>query len=59
MADTEVGESDELSANTEIRILTLELMKLAAKKRKPFVSMVKEYIRNTYTLKRMLEEQTD
>ncbi len=56
MAENEYEGVDVAYANSEIRSLTLELMKLAAKQKKPFKTIVKEFVNNTYYLKRVLEE---
>ncbi len=59
MADMEFEGGDEVSANSEVRIIALELMKLAAKKRRSFQSVAREYMRNVYTLRHMLESQKE
>ncbi|MEM3372804.1 MAG: hypothetical protein QXF76_01145 [Candidatus Anstonellales archaeon] len=42
------------SANMEIRLITLELMKLAFKKKKSFKQITKEYLKNAEYLKEAL-----
>lgn len=59
MADMEFEGADELSANAELRIIALELMKLAAERKTSFKEVAKEYIRNVYLLKRMLDGQKE
>ncbi len=59
MADMEFDGMDDLSANSEIRIIALELMKLASKKRKSFQQVAKEYIKNVYSLRQMLDRQKE
>ncbi len=59
MADMEFEGADELSANAELRIIALELMKLAAERKTGFKEVAKEYIRNVYLLKRMLDGQKE
>jgi hypothetical protein len=52
-----VDELDEVAAiNSEIRYLTLELMKLAAKEGKSFDQVTREYVQNTFNLYRVLTE---
>ncbi len=48
------AEDNGASVNTEVRFLTLELMKLAAKKGVSFEEVLEEYIENTCTLKQVL-----
>ncbi len=59
MADTELEGIDEISANSELRLIALELMKLAARKRKTFAQVAKEYIKNVYLLRQMLDGQKE
>lgn len=59
MGNIEVEEIDELSANAEIRVLALELMKIALKKNKSFFEVTKEYIKNVYLLKEMLNKEKE
>jgi len=59
MADMDLEAAEEISANSEMRIITLELMKLAAKQKKPFHTVASEYISNVYLLKRMLDGQKE
>ncbi len=57
MPGTEFEDSEDLNANMELRLITMELMKLAAKEKKPFREVAERYISNVYFLKRMLEEK--
>ncbi|VVB98505.1 Uncharacterised protein [uncultured archaeon] len=59
MADIELEGIDEVSANSEVRIITLELMKIAIRKKKGFAMVAREYIRNVYQLKHMLDSQKE
>ncbi len=59
MADIEFEGIEDLSANSEVRIIALELMKIAARKRKSFAQVAREYIRNVYLLKHMLDSQKE
>ncbi len=59
MADIEFEGGEEISANSEVRIIALELMKLAAKKRRSFQSVAREYLRNGYLLRHMLDSQKE
>ena len=52
-------EDNGASVNTEVRFLTLELMKLAARKNVPFEKLLAEYIENTCTLKHVLSAPFD
>ncbi len=48
-------EMDELAAvNSELRFITLELMKIAAQKNAPFDSVLSEFVGNAFKLKRTL-----
>ena len=50
-------ELDEVAAiNSEIRFLTLELMKMAASQGKTFDQVTREYVQNTFNLYRVLTE---
>jgi len=49
-------EDEIASINSEMRFITLELMKLAQKKRKSFKQVAKEFISNVYTLDKMIKE---
>ena len=48
---------DTESSNTEIRYLTLELMKIAVKEGKSFDEVAEEFIRNTMKLREMIEQK--
>ena len=47
----------EESSNSELRYLTLELMKLASRQGKRFEEVAKEYIRNVFLLKSLIERE--
>jgi hypothetical protein len=51
MYDEEVA-----SINSEMRFITLELMKLAQKRRKSFKHVAREFISNVYTLDKLVKE---
>ena len=52
-------QEDELAqANSEMRFLTLELMKIALKRRVPFRNVVDEFIENVYLLERTVKKRT-
>ncbi|MEM3555818.1 MAG: hypothetical protein QXF56_03830 [Candidatus Micrarchaeia archaeon] len=44
------------SINSEMRFITLELMKLAQKKKKSFREVAREFIKNVYCLEGMIKE---
>jgi hypothetical protein len=44
------------SINSEMRFITLELMKLAQQRRKSFKHVAKEFISNVYTLDKLINE---
>jgi hypothetical protein len=46
---------DIYSINAEIRYLTIELMKIAIKKKKSFKKVAKEFVKNTRTLQKMIK----
>ena len=55
--DEEWGDFDDVAAvNSELRYLTLELMKLSYKKKKSFKLTVNEFIENAEFLKKRLAE---
>ncbi|MBI4399742.1 hypothetical protein HY570_03250 [Candidatus Micrarchaeota archaeon] len=47
-------EEDIASINAEMRYITIELMKLAAKKNKSFDEIAREFIGNVYRLNRVI-----
>ncbi|MDD5317278.1 MAG: hypothetical protein PHF51_00940 [Candidatus ainarchaeum sp.] len=48
-------DEDELAqVNAEMRFITLELMKIASKRRAPFREVANEFVENVYTLKRAI-----
>jgi chromosome condensin MukBEF ATPase and DNA-binding subunit MukB len=49
-------EEEIASINSEMRFITLELMKLARKEKKSFREVATEFISNVYTLDRMVKE---
>jgi intergrase/recombinase len=51
MYDEEVA-----SINSEMRFITLELMKLAQQRRKSFKHVAREYISNVYALDKLIKE---
>lgn len=51
MYDEEVA-----SINSEMRFITLELMKLAHKKKKSFREVANEFISNVYVLDKLIKE---
>ena len=53
----EFEEEDSFRANSELRYITLELMRLAEKRNIPFEQMAEEYIQNTFHLKKLIEER--
>ena len=49
--------SDDLEAvSSEIRYITIELMKIASREKKSFGKIASEFISNTYALNSMIEE---
>ena len=51
-------EEDELAqANSEMRFLTLELMKVAAQRGMKFREVLGEFIRNVYTLEKTIRKR--
>jgi|GEM_PF-1640639 hypothetical protein len=56
MDEEEFGTVDLAYANSEIRNLTLELMKIALQERKPFREVAREFVKNTIYLKNLIEE---
>ena len=47
-------ENDESAANSEMRYITLELMKLAQKSGRSFADVAGEYLKNAHKLQRMI-----
>jgi len=43
--------------NSELRYLTLELMKIAVKKNKSFEEVAREFIKNVYYLQQLIERE--
>jgi hypothetical protein len=43
--------------NSELRYLTLQLMKIAIKTKKPFKVIARQYVRNMYTLYKILQKE--
>ncbi|MFA5105487.1 MAG: hypothetical protein WC506_00860 [Candidatus Micrarchaeia archaeon] len=52
-------DDERAAANSEIRYITVELMKLAARKKKPFAQMAHEFVSNTYTLENLIRKRLD
>jgi len=50
----DIEDEDSLSANSEMRYISLELMKLAQKSGKTFEQVAREYIANTERLQEMI-----
>ncbi|MCK4319201.1 hypothetical protein KAW38_01365 [Candidatus Micrarchaeota archaeon] len=48
-------EDDSSSANSELRYLTLELMKLAVKENRTFKQISQEYVENVFLLQTLIE----
>ncbi len=48
-------EDDSSSSNSELRYLTLELMKLAIKKNRTFEQISQEYVENVFLLQTLIE----
>lgn len=53
----ELEEDEAYGANSELRYITLELMKLAMKRNVPFEEMAREYVGNTFCLRKAIEEK--
>ena len=53
----EFEDDEPYAANAELRYITLELMKIAEKKGTTFDEIAKEYLRNTFKLKKFIEEK--
>jgi hypothetical protein len=51
-----MNEEEIASINSEMRFITLELMKQAQEKKKSFKEVAREFIANVYTLDRMVKE---
>lgn len=52
-------DEDELAqVNSEMRFLTLELMKIAAQRKAAFGEVLDEFIGNVYTLERTIRKRT-
>ncbi|MEM3030331.1 MAG: hypothetical protein QXH27_01220 [Candidatus Micrarchaeia archaeon] len=50
-------EEDAAGINSEMRYITLELMKLAAKRNKPFEQVAAEFITNVYAVRRLIKRR--
>ena len=59
MDDFDDIEYDRESANSEIRYLTLELMKIAIRKNKSFEEVAQEFIRNVYYMRDLISKIED
>ncbi len=53
----EFEEDEPYAANSELRYITLELMKLADKRGASFEKMAGEYVDNAFKLKKLIEER--
>jgi len=53
----EFEEDEPYAANSELRYITLELMKIAEKKGASFDEMAADYVNNTFKLKKLIEEK--
>ena len=49
---------DKAAINSEMRFITLELMKIAARRRQPFKQIASEFIANAYSLEKDIRERT-
>ncbi len=49
-------DEDKGGANSEMRYITLELMKLAARKKLPFRKIASEFVENAYSLAELLQD---
>lgn len=54
----EFGEDERYAANSELRYITLELMKLAQKRSIPFEQISEEYVQNTFNLKTAIDKES-
>lgn len=50
-----LGADDIESVNGELRYITIELMKIAAQRKRPFDEVAREFLQNTTLLQRMIE----
>lgn len=50
-----MDEDEVAQINSEMRYMTLELMKIASKKRKPFSHVASEFVQNVYRLKHAIK----
>jgi len=57
-AVTGVEEDELVQVNSEMRYLTLELMKVATKRKARFKDVLNEFIQNTYALKHAIRNST-
>ncbi len=53
----EFEEDEPYAANSELRYITLELMRIAEKKGTTFDEMASDYVENTFKLKKLIEER--
>ena len=53
----EFEEDGPYAANSELRYITLELMRLAEKRSVTFEQMADDYVKNTFHLKKLIEEK--
>ena len=51
-------DEEQASANAEMRYLTLELMKIAAKRKSSFADVTNEFIDNVYSLEKLVQRKS-
>lgn len=51
-------DDEQASANVEMRYLTVELMRLAARRKASFNDVANEFIENVYTLESLVRKKT-
>ena len=50
-------EDEQAQINSEIRFITLELMKIAVKRKVPFRTVMDEFIQNVYQVERTIKKR--
>ena len=50
-------DDDAAGVNSEMRYITLELMKISERRKKPFAKVAREYISNVYRLRRLIKSK--
>ncbi|MBM3229138.1 hypothetical protein FJZ26_01795 [Candidatus Parvarchaeota archaeon] len=53
-----MASEEKAAINSELRFITLELMKIAARKRLPFKQIAGEFISNVYLLEKQIRQKT-